>query len=162
MAPSPLTTTTRFIPQGTSRYYWVPVVAAAGHVPTRVEIDAGTDLTCEVAAITGFSTTAAQVDTPDACSRFISRVPGPITPDDSSITFYGSKDGEDARTFFSRDQAGYVLFCDAGDTVSLPAEIFPTTVTNVSAMREITGAFQVVVSFSITADPVTFDLPATV
>lgn len=162
MAPTPLDPTTRFIPQGTSRYYWLPAIADAGLAASRTEIDAGTDLTCEVAAVTGWSTTAAQVDTPDACSRFISRVPGSITPDDSSFTFYGSKTGDDARAFFTRDQAGFVMFLDGGDVPTEKAEVFPVTVTNVSTVREITGAFQVVVAFSITADPQLVAIPAAV
>lgn len=159
MPPTPLNKTTRFSPQGTSRYYWLPTVAAADMIPTRTEIDAGTDLTSEVAAVTGWSTTPNQIDTPDAGSRFVSRVPGSITADDSSLTFYGSKDGDDARTFFTRDMTGYVMFADAGDVPGAKAEIFPVTVLNVSPVRDITGAFQVVVSFSITDDPVTFDIP---
>lgn len=160
MPPTPLTKTTRFVPQGTSRYYWLPTVAAADYIPTRIEIDGGTDLTGEVAAITGFTTTVAQVDTPDAETRFISRVPASITPDDSSITFYGSKDSEDAGSFFSRDQEGFLVFADGGDVATQNAEVVPVTVANVSRTREITGASTVIVSYSITDEPVTFELPA--
>lgn len=160
MPPTPLAKTTRYVPQGTSRYYWLPAVAATTYIPTRIEIDAGTDLTAELAVITGFSTTVAQVDTPDADTRFISRVPSSITPDESSITFYGSKDGDDAADFFSRDQEGFLVFADKGDVEARVAEIVPVTVANVTKTRDITAASQVVVSYSITDEPVTFDLPA--
>lgn len=160
MPPTPLTKTVRHIPQGTSRYYWLPLIADAALAATRVEINAGEDLTAEVAAITGFSTTGAQVDTPDAASRFVSRVPGLITPDDSSISFYASKDGDDAATFFTRDQEGYLLFADGGDVATQPAEVFPVTVTSVSRGRDLTAARLVMVSFAITSEPVTIDLPA--
>lgn len=164
MALTPLDPTKRFIPQGVSKYYWVPTIVATTGIPTRTELDAGTDLTGEVAVITGFSTTGGQVDVPDALSRFTKRVPGSITADDSSITFYGTKDptGEDVRALLTRDQTGYIVIMDAGDVTGALAESFPVTVTSVSKVREITGAFQVVVSFSITAEPVEFDIPATV
>lgn len=159
--PTPLTKTQRHIPQGTSKYYWLPVVAAPTLAATRAEIDGGTDLTPEMAAVTGFSTTGAVVDTPDAASRFVSRVPGLITPDDSSISFYGSRDGEDAGTFFTRDQTGFILFADGGDVPTQPAEIFPVTVTSVSRARDLTAARLVMVAFAITAEPQVIDLPAT-
>lgn len=159
MPPTPLTKTTRFIPQGTSKYYWTPTIAAATGIPTRAELDAGTDLTGEVAAVAGFTTTGDQVDVPDAQSRFTKRVPGSVNPEDSSMTFYGSKTGADASTFFTRDQTGYVVMLDSGDTSGRPAESFPVTVVSVAKQREITSAFQVVVAFSITSDPVTFNLP---
>jgi hypothetical protein len=162
MAPTAsLNPTQRFIPQGTSRYYWLPTIAAETGIPTRTELDAGTDLTGEVAVITGFSTTGGQVDTPDAMSRFTKRIPGPITADDSSITFYGTKDptGEDVRSLLTRDQTGYLVILDSGDVEGALAEAFQVVVISVSKMREITGAFQVVVSFSIAADPVEFPVP---
>lgn len=164
MAVTPLTPTKRFIPQGTSKYLWLPTVTATTGIPTRAELDAGTDLTGEVAVITGFSTQGGTVDVPDALSRFTKRVPGPITADDSSITFYGTKDAEedDARSVFTRDLTGYIVIMDAGDVTGALAEIFDVVVISVSKMREITAAFQIVVSFSISADPVEFPLPAAV
>lgn len=160
MPPTPLTKTSRYIPQGTSKYYWVQTIADPA-APTRTELDAGTDLTGEVAAVAGFSTTANLVDTPDAQSRFTKRVPGSVTPDDSSITFYGSKTGDDAASFFSRDMTGHVVFMDGGDVTGQPMEIFPVTVVSVSRQREITAASQVVVAFAITDDPATADISAT-
>lgn len=160
MPPTPLATTQRFVPQGTSRYYWVPTIAATTKIPTRAEMDAGTDLTGEVAVVTGFSTTATQVDTPDALNRFVGRVPSSITPDDSSLTFYGSKSGTDVRSFFTRDQTGFLVICDSGDVPGRMAECVPVTVLNISKVRDLTGAFQIVVSFSVTSEPVPFVIPA--
>lgn len=160
MPITPLTKTTRFIPQGTSKYLWAPTLANYTAV-LLTEIDTTTDLTGEVAAISGFSTTGNQVDVPDAQSRFTKRVPGSVTPDDSSITFYGSKDGDDAGTFFTRDQSGFLIFMDGGNVAAQPMEVFPVTVVSVSRQREITSASQVVVSFSITDEPSTQDIPAT-
>lgn len=158
MPITPLTKTTRFIPQGVSRYYWVATLADYT-AATRTELDTATDLTGEVAAIAGFTTTGAQVDVPDALSRFTKRVPGSVNPEDSSITFYGSKTGDDAATFFSRDQSGFLVFMDGGDVASQPMEVFPVTVVSVSRNREITSASQVVVNFSITDDPAAQDIP---
>src|SRR5690554_4879036 len=97
MAATPLNPTTRYIPPGVRQYYFVPTIADK-NAPTRTELDAGTDLTGEIAEVSGFQATSESVDTPDLLSRFTSRVPGRITADDSSITFYASQDSDDVRT----------------------------------------------------------------
>jgi len=160
MAPTALPTTTRYIPQGTSRYYWVPAIASIS-APTRLEIDAGTDLTCEVAALAGFMTTAGDVDAPDACSRFVGKVPGLITADDSSINFYSDEEGDDVHSFFTRDQIGFVLILPGGDVAARKMDVWPARVKSVSRVQTLDAAQQIVVQFSITRDPaVNVDIPA--
>ena len=75
---------------------------------TRAEINAGTDLTAEIAEMSGFTVTSDSVDTPDLSNRFTAKIPGRITADDSSISFYASSTSADVRTVLPRDTAGYV------------------------------------------------------
>src|SRR5579884_158619 len=108
MVATPLASTSRYIPQGTRHYYWVPTITSYTS-PTRAELDAGTDLTPEIAEVQGFAATSASVDTPDLGSRFTSKIPGLITADNSNITFYLSSTSNDVRTLLTRDTSGYVV-----------------------------------------------------
>ena len=69
MVATPITATSRYIPPGTTRYYWVPTIANKA-APTRSELNAGSDLTAEISAVSGFATSSDQQDTPDLGSRF--------------------------------------------------------------------------------------------
>jgi hypothetical protein len=75
MPPSPLTPTVRYVPPGTRKVYWVTTIATYT-APTRGELNAGIDLSPEVAAVNGFTVTSGTVPTPDLSSRFVSEIPG--------------------------------------------------------------------------------------
>src|SRR6476646_779459 len=114
MPPTPLTATLRYIPPGTRKIYWITTIATYT-APTRGELNAGIDLSAEVAEINGFSVTSGTVDTPDLSSRFTSKIPGPITADNSSLSFYASTTSSDVRTVLPRDTSGFVVFLWEGD-----------------------------------------------
>lgn len=152
MAPPALSATNRFIAQGTTRYYWLPTCASIA-LPTRIEMNAGTDLTCEIASISGFSTMADEVETPDACSRFTSKIPGPIKADDSSINFYADVTGNDVHSFYVRDQNGFLLILPGGDIAGRRMDNFATRVKSISRVQSLADSQQIVVGFSITRDP---------
>src|SRR4051812_50064985 len=113
MVATPITATSRYIPPGTTRYYWVATIANKNS-PTRSELNAGSDLTAEIASVSGFATNSDQQDTPDLGSRFVSKIPGRITADDSSITLYMSSTSSDVRTLLPRDTAGVVWIFPQG------------------------------------------------
>lgn len=122
----------RFWQVGVTDIYAVATIADAGLVPTRAEINASTTyvLQGEVATIEGFDTTPAQIDTPDAGSRRMSKIPGRINPSDSSMTFYASQDGVDVRSIalFDPDSVLYLVFCPGGDAEGYLADIFKVKV----------------------------------
>ena len=53
MTAPPFSAATRFLDAGTSRIYWVQTIASTS-APTRSELNAGMDVTGEVAEIEGF------------------------------------------------------------------------------------------------------------
>lgn len=153
MAPTPLPVAERFFAPEISKVYWVPTIADI-NAPTRAELDAGTDLTGEIADIAGFIATSGLINTPDYASRFVSQIGGRLTVDQSSITFYASRTGEDIRTILARGERGNLVFCDQGDEEDLPADVFPVQVTSMGKVRTTADqAHQITAGFAPTRPP---------
>lgn len=158
MTAQPITPTAghRYIPPGKRQYYWV-ITIADYTAPTRTELDAGNDLSAEVASISGFSVTSESVDAPDLASRYTSKVPGMTTAEDSAINLYISDTGEDARTLLVRDTDGYVVVFPSGDDDGASGTklmgVFPATVSSQALQPEFDSPAQVAVSFTITDEP---------
>lgn len=156
MAATALTPTARYIPPGVRQYYFVSTIEDKSS-PTRTELDAGTDLTAEIAAVDGFTTSSDSVDAPDLASRFTSKVPGMITADDSSINIYNSTDtGDgtgDARTLMPRDTKGFIVQFPEGDTDGNLMNVFPVTVASASVQSGMEDPGQTAFTFTITSEP---------
>jgi hypothetical protein len=153
MVATPIAASTRYIPPGTRAYYWVPTIANKA-APTRAELDAGTDLTGEVAEVSGFQTTSESTDTPDLGSRFTSKIPGRITADDSSITLYASENSQDVRQLLPRDTAGFVVQFPEGDVAGRTMDVFPVKVSSAPKETSIEDPGKVMVQFTVTSEPV--------
>lgn len=159
MATVPVST--RFFQPGIVKVYWLPAVA--GPDPTRAEITAGTDLTPELDDWAGWSYSTTFIETKDANSRIRPKLAGPVSLDDSSMTFNGSQDGQDVRQVLTRDDTGFVLICDGGDTEGYVGELFPASVGSVVPVRSLDAdSFKVRVDFGVTNIPRTVTLPAAV
>jgi hypothetical protein len=144
---------TRFFQPEISIVLWVPTIANRD-APTRAELNAGIDITGEIADISGWLASAGYIDTPDFKRRFVARIGGRITAPDSSITFYGSQDGEDIRTILARGDRGNVVFMDGGDVPTQPMDVFPVDVASIGKQRSTSEqAFQIPVNFGITQPP---------
>lgn len=150
---TPLPESNRYIMPGLSKVYYLPTVADPTVGPTRAEITGGTDLSDEISAIGGFSVSANMVDTPDLKSRFTRQIPGMISADASSLTFYADRGGVDVSTVLPRDTEGFIYFMDGGDVPADLSDLFPVTVVSNSKTRDLTNAVVRVVTFSITDVP---------
>jgi len=154
MPATPIPKSTRFYTVGRTQCYFLPTIAAADLVPTRTELDAGTDLTREIAEMDGWSTESEKIETPDMVSRFVSSIPGAITAEDSSISFYASENSEDAREVFPRDTAGFIVWMDSGDVADATMDIYPVQVASAPKVRSMDEATLIRVDFNITQEPV--------
>ena len=154
MPATPIAAVNRYWPTGTAKWLWVPSVAAITAI-TRLEINAGTDLTREINATEGWSTTGELIETPDGDSRFVARIPGKITADDSSITFYIDASGVDARSLFPRDTTGNVVRMPGGDVAGRKCDVFPSRVTTATKLVNVGSedAALLQVSFAIVREP---------
>jgi hypothetical protein len=159
--PTLLPTSERFFAPEISKVYITPAVVATTGIPTRTEIEAGHDITDEIADLSGWLQTSGSIATPDLGHRFIGSIPGRKTISDSSITFYASLDGKDIREVLTEGMNVHVVFADGGDVVAFPADCYPARVASIGKVRS-TGenAFQLTITFTITRPPVVdFPLP---
>jgi hypothetical protein len=152
MPPTPLSATARYVPPGTRKIYWVTTIATYTS-PTRGELNAGIDLSNEVAAVNGFTVTSGTVPTPDLSSRFVSEIPGQITAASCQLSFYASNTSSDVRTVLPRDTVGYVVLLWEGDVTGQRCDVFPAKVTASAVNGNMQNPEQIDVSFSITKVP---------
>lgn len=127
MAAPPISASTRYIPEGTTHYYWV-VTFASYLAPTRAELNAGTDLTPEIAAVGDWAINGNAVPAPDLSTLFDSQIGGKITMGTTTIDMYASQTSSDVRTLLPRGTIGYVVKFPEGDVTGRTMDVFPAKV----------------------------------
>lgn len=152
MAATPIAATDRFINPEVTVIYWLDTVADLDSGPLRSELDAGQDLTKEIAAMTGWEISADRVAVPDMGSRFTSRISGRTNPGDSQIVFYASQDTADIRAVLERGDQGFIFIGDGGDVAGQRARLFAVDVSAVTPSTDVAGTegARVMVDFAIT------------
>jgi hypothetical protein len=148
-----ITASTRYARFGVTRVVYALTVSNYNS-PTRAEINAGTDLSNEVAEIDGFQVVSGFIETPDLGTSFTSKIAGRTSSDDSSVTMYASVNSVDVRTLLPRGTTGYFMWFDEGDVPGRKFDIYPITVGSVAKERS-TGddPARLVVSVAITRQP---------
>lgn len=145
---------TRFFAPGVTRFLFLPNIASATLVPDAAELTAAIDLTREVDDIAGWTKSAASIETKDASTRVRPQLAGAVTLEASSITFNGSKTGEDVRDSLTEGQEGYLLIADAGLGAGKKADVYPVEVATLAKLRSLDNApFKIRADFSITSVP---------
>ncbi|AQZ67639.1 unnamed protein product [[Actinomadura] parvosata subsp. kistnae] len=153
MAATPITPAKRFFRPGITRCLWVPSIAVISAV-TRLEINSGDDLSKDILDIAGWNVTGAKIDTPDLNSRYVSNIPGLISAEDSSITFYQGQDGLDVRSLMPRDEDGNIIWMDGGDVPGNLMDVYPVRVLSVGKQRNMAAnAAPLVIQYAITSEP---------
>lgn len=141
----------RYFQPGLTKLYFL-TTAVDYTALTLAEITAGTELTEDLANLSGWTITSNTIDTPDFATRFTSMIAGTTTVSDSSLTFYGSSDGHDIRTILPRDTTGYLVAQDAGSAGGV-MDVYPVTVSSLGKVRSNSDSFQIQVSFVVTDVP---------
>lgn len=161
---TPINQSSRYFDVGTTKCYWIPTIASADMVPTRVEMDAGTDLSSEIAALDGWVVEGSEIETPDLGSLFTGKIPGRTNAEDCSLTFHADQAGDDVRTLLPRGEEGYIMWCDGGDVAGNLADVFPVRVMSNSAQRSVEDEnARRLVQFSVSREPAeSVTIPATV
>lgn len=152
MPATPMAATTRYFRPGVTKIYWVEAIADKA-APTRAELDAGVDLSAEVAEIEGFMVTSETLETPDYGSRFNSKIPGAITADDSALITYADRTSADIRAVLDRDDNGFIVLLDEGDVVGQLMDVFPVRVSAVPKLRARSDPAQIRTQFTVTSEP---------
>lgn len=149
MSATKMAATTRFFLPGTTKIIIVPTVASLAVGPTRIELNAGTDISDEVAGISGWMISSESQATPDLGARFVKQVTGRLTAADSSITTWSDKTGEDIREVLTLDQETNVVFLDGGDVAGSPMDVYKVVVASLGKVRELEGSGRIESRFTI-------------
>lgn len=161
--PTPLIAASdRYFLPGTTKVLLLDTVANLATGPTRAELDAGLDISEEVAAISGFTISGATMAAPDMGKRFVSQVQGRLTASESKLTVYADKTGQDIRQEVSIDDEKYVVFMDGGDVPTSPMDVYQCTCLSVGRLRDVEGLGRLDVGFSIRAYSEGLAVPAAV
>ena len=154
MAAPAITASTRYSARGNTKIYWVPDISDPAS-PTRLELDAGTDLSPQIMDAEGWSVESEQIETPDLNTRYTKTIPGAISAEDSNLTMYASKNGVDARALMPRDAEGFIVLLHGGDVANNKMDVYPVTVSSVSKQMSVDGedADTIVISYAITDEP---------
>lgn len=151
MVASQVVTSTRHTRPEISKTYFVRQVASKT-APTRVELDAGIDLSNELATIQGFTVEATVKDDPAINEVFVPQRDAQRVSPASSLTFYTSLNSVDVRRILRRGDTGFLVFLDDGDVGGRLMDVFPVTVQVASKPKD-DGVSQVMVPFVITSEP---------
>jgi hypothetical protein len=152
MPASPMTASTRYVRFGITKFYYCPAIAIKT-APTRAELNAGTDVSGEVAAIDGWTAATDFVDTADLSGQFVPQLAGRLKAASSSLTFYASSNSIDVRSLLPRATVGFVVILDEGDVAGRKMAVFPITVGAQEFQRGLEDAAQIQITFAITSAP---------
>lgn len=143
----------RFFRRGVSDIKFLPSVA--GSSPTRGEINAGTDLTPQVADIQGFMLENKPIPTPDLSDTFTGQIDGEDTVADSALIMYDLDDSASIRTAVAKGTAGYLVLFPYGDSSGKRCEVWHVKSTGVNDEWKISNdPARYVVGFATSARPV--------
>lgn len=153
MPATPIAASDRFFHRGKTKVYAVTTIANILS-PTRGELNAGADLSVEVADWSGWTITSGEIETPVLSSVFTSKIGGSLDIEESSITLYADKEGTDVRSLLPRDTNTHIVILDGGDVAGNKMDVFKVRVRSVGKGRSLGDeAGTVIVSFSVTAEP---------
>lgn len=153
-SPTALTATVPYTKFTTSAYLWVPTIAALA-TPTLAEVNAGKNLTTELTAVSGFTTSTASIELAHAGTSFTGSLPGRKTAADSSLTFTLSTAGPtaDVRSVITEGLVGYIVICNEGIVTSAYCDIFPVRVGSVAVTQDLEAIAMAEISFYIYKTP---------
>lgn len=154
MAATNISAATRFTSRGSTVIYWLPTCANISS-PTRVELNAGTNLSPQIMDGSGWTVKSEQIDAPDMATRFTSKIAGSISAEDSTLTMYASKTGVDARQLMAQDTAGFIALLYGGDVPGQKMDVWPVVVASVAKAISFQGSDPdtLVISYSPSSVP---------
>ncbi len=152
MTASAIGASSRYIPEGVTKFYWVTTMSNYLS-PTRAELDAGTDLSPEVAETGDWSITSDAIDVPDLVATFTAQIPGKVSVDGATITMYATPTGSDARTLMARNTTGYIVKFGGGDVAGRKMDVFPVKVGSAGKPVSIGDPAHIVFTYYVTKVP---------
>ena len=152
MAAPPIAGSTRYIPEGNTHYYWV--VTIANYLsPTAAELNAGTDLTPEIATTGNWGIISGSIDAPDLATLFTPQITGKVTIDGATIDMYASINSIDVRTLLPRGTIGNVVKFPEGVVAGRTMDVFPAKVLQQAKPTNFTNPSVVQLGWAVTKIP---------
>ncbi|QJY46656.1 hypothetical protein [Pseudonocardia broussonetiae] len=148
MAATPLNVAEPFSALDGLEVVYVPVIAATTNIPTRVEINAGTDLTSEITAWEGFEVEPGEIEIRRLGKRLRGSIPGEITITSGRLDILADRGNDDVRDVLPDGTVGYIVFMDEGDTPTKLMDIWPVRVNRLSKIRSMENATLLRVRFT--------------
>lgn len=121
----------RYFRRGKSKVKFLPAVANKA-APTRIELDAGTALTPQVADMADFQFSNSPIATPDLDSTFTTSIPGEDTTGTPTLTFYDDDAATTIRSALAKGTKGYIALLPYGDVAAKRMEVWPVEATGVN------------------------------
>lgn len=149
-----ITATLRYTPPGRRKYFWLNAVSAYPSAPTRGELNGGSDLSGEIAEVSGFELSGDSADAPDLAGGFVAQVAARTTAGDCELVFYASSSAADIRTVLTKGTAGYLVFLPEGDVAGQKCEVWPATVKSMFIDQNMEDPAKIHVQLSITKLPI--------
>lgn len=142
----------RFFRRGKSKIWIIPTVA--GTSPTTAEFTAGTDVSGDVAAISGFGLSNSPISVPDLGTTFNSQVEGEDTAEDCSVTFYDDDTTSTTRTLLAKGTAVCVVLLPYGKVSTKRCEVWRCKSTGFNDQWSLDAtAAQATVNFAVLSTP---------
>lgn len=110
----------RFFRRGITKVYWVPTLASLT-APSAAEINAGTNMTSQVADISGFEFQNTPIDTPDLSTTFTTTIPGEDTTQEPQLMFYEDNTTNTLQATLAKGTSGHVVLFYKGTAGASPA-----------------------------------------
>lgn len=120
----------RYLAAGTTQIYWVGTIAVPS-APTRAELDAGWDLSGEVADTGGWFATPTYNDTTRFAATNATSKPGILGTDGTSLMMYADRAGDDIRSLLAHGTSGFIVVFHGGDIVGRLMDVWPVQVARV-------------------------------
>lgn len=152
MVATPIGASARYIPEGVTHFNWLP--ACANYLsPTRAEINAGTDLSPEIASTGNWGIISGTIDTPDLATLFTAQIGGKVTIDGPTIDMYADSTSTDVRTLLPRGTTGFILKLPEGDVAGRKCDVFPVKVVAQAKPTNLTNPSLIQLQFACTKIP---------
>ena len=152
MAAPPITGSTRYIPEGVTHFYFVSSIANYLS-PTRAELNAGTDLTPEVAAAGDWAINGNAVPAPDLATLFDPQISGKTSMGTTTLDMYASSNSVDVRSLLPRATAGYIVKFPEGDVTGRKMDVFPVKVGSQAKPTVLGSPSDITFAFYVTKTP---------
>ncbi|GAA2159387.1 phage tail tube protein [Glycomyces lechevalierae] len=117
----------RYLAAGTTQIYWVGSIAVAS-APTRLELDAGWDLSWEVADTGGWLATPTYNETTRFSAQNATSKPGVLGTDGTSLMMYADRAGDDIRAVLAKGANGNIVVFHGGDVKGRLMDVWPVQV----------------------------------